>query len=47
VGKVEVKLDGSYSTEKCAGKDVRIKNGLSFSDVKWLFMHNLERTQEP
>jgi hypothetical protein len=43
VGKVEVKLDGSYSTEKCAGKDVRIKNGVSFADVKWLFMHNLER----
>jgi hypothetical protein len=47
VGKVEVKLDGNYSTEKCAGKDVRIKNAVSFADVKWLFMHNLERTQEP
>ena len=33
--------------EKCAGKDVRIKNGVSFADVKWSFMHNLVRTQEP
>jgi ribosomal protein L35AE/L33A len=29
VGKVEVKLDGNYLTEKCAGKDVRIKNDVS------------------
>lgn len=47
VGKVEDKLDGNYLTEKCAGKDVRIKNGVSFADIKWSFMHNLVRTQEP
>ena len=47
VGKVEVKLDGNYLTEKCAGMDVRIKNGVSFADVKWSFMHNLVKTQDP
>jgi hypothetical protein len=47
VGKVEVKLDGNYLTEKNAGKDVTIKDGISFANVKWSFMHNLIRTQRP
>jgi thiol-disulfide isomerase/thioredoxin len=47
VGKVEVKLDGDYLTEKYVGKDVRIKNGISFVEVRWSFMHNLISTQKP
>lgn len=47
VGKVEVKLDGNYLTEKYAGKDVTIKNGVSFVEVEWPFMHNLITTEKP
>ena len=47
VGKVEVKLDGNYLTEKYIGKDVRMKNGISLVEVKWSFMHNLISTQKP
>jgi hypothetical protein len=47
IGKVELKLDGNYLTEKYAGKDVRIKNGISFTEVEWSFMHNLIRTEKP
>lgn len=47
VGKVEVKLDGNYLTEKNAGKDVTIKNDVSFVEVEWPFMHNLITTEKP
>ena len=47
VGRIEVKLDGNYLTEKYAGKDVKISNGISFAEVKWSFMHNLVSTEEP
>jgi thiol-disulfide isomerase/thioredoxin len=47
VGRIEVKLDGNYLTEKHAGKDVTIKNGVSFVEVKWPFMHNLVTTEKP
>jgi thiol-disulfide isomerase/thioredoxin len=47
VGRVEVKLDGNYLTEKHAGKDVTIKNSVSFVEVEWPFMHNLVTTEKP
>jgi thiol-disulfide isomerase/thioredoxin len=47
VGKVEVKLDGNYLTEKNAGKDVTIKDEVSFVEVEWPFMHNLITTEKP
>lgn len=39
-GRMEVKLDGNYLTKEQLGKDMKIKDGISFPDLEWSFMHN-------
>lgn len=46
-GRMEVKLDGNYLTKEQLGKDMKIKDGLSFADLEWSFMHNLVKTEKP
>jgi thiol-disulfide isomerase/thioredoxin len=45
--RIEVKLDGTYLTGENAGYDVIVKDGISYADVSWNFMHNLIKTEKP
>lgn len=45
--RIEVKLDGNYLTKENAGHDVNLKDGVSYVDVTWDFMHNLVKTENP
>src|SRR5919205_838656 len=45
--RVEVKMDGNYLTKEQLGKHMKLKNGISYADVEWPFMHNLIRTEKP
>jgi thiol-disulfide isomerase/thioredoxin len=44
--RIEVKLDNNYLTEEQLGKDMRLKDGISYSDIRWPFIHNLVRTEK-
>lgn len=46
LGRIEVKMDGNYLTKEQLGKDVKLKDGISFADVEWSFMHNLTKTEK-
>jgi thiol-disulfide isomerase/thioredoxin len=46
-GRMEVKMDGNYLTKEQLGKDVKLRDGVSFVDIEWSFMHNLIKTEKP
>jgi thiol-disulfide isomerase/thioredoxin len=46
LGRIEVKMDGNYLTKEQLGKDVKLKDGISFADIEWSFMHNLIKTEK-
>jgi hypothetical protein len=46
-GRMEVKMDGNYLTKEQLGKDMKIKDDISFADLEWSFMHNLLKTEKP
>ena len=46
LGRIEVKIDGNYLTKEQLGKDVKLKDGISFADIEWSFMHNLIKTEK-
>lgn len=43
---IEVKLDKNYLKEEQLGKDMRLKDGVSYCDIQWPFIHNLIRTEK-
>ncbi|MGH9909966.1 MAG: redoxin family protein [Nitrososphaerales archaeon] len=45
--RIEIKLDGNYLTKENAGHDVNLKDGISYVDVTWDFVHNLVKTENP
>ncbi|MEM2759915.1 MAG: redoxin family protein [Nitrososphaerales archaeon] len=45
--RAEVRIDGNYLTKENAGHDVILKDGKSYVEVTWDFMHNLVKTEEP
>jgi len=47
IGRVEVKIDGNYLTKDQLGTHVKLKDGISYVDIEWPFIHNLIRTEEP
>jgi thiol-disulfide isomerase/thioredoxin len=46
LGRIEVKMDGNYLTKEQLGKDVKLKDGISFADIESSFMHNLIKTEK-
>jgi hypothetical protein len=44
--RIEVKLDKNYLKEEQLGKDMRLKDGVSYCDIEWPFIHNLVRTDK-
>jgi hypothetical protein len=46
-GRIEIKMDGNYLTKEQLGKDVKLRDGMSFVDIEWSFMHNLIKTEKP
>ena len=34
-------MDGNYLTKEQLGKDVKLRDGVSFVDIEWWFMYNL------
>jgi thiol-disulfide isomerase/thioredoxin len=47
IGRVEVKIDGNYLTQDQLGTHAKLKDGISYADIEWPFIHNLIRTEEP
>jgi thiol-disulfide isomerase/thioredoxin len=44
--RIEVKLDKNYLKEEQLGKDMRLKDAVSYCDIQWPFIHNLVRTEK-
>ena len=39
IGRIEVKMDGNYLTKVQLGKRMKLKDGISYADIEWSFMH--------
>ena len=46
IGRVEIKMDGNYLAREQLGKNMKLKDGISYADIEWPFMHNLIKTEK-